>query len=68
VTKFLRVTNPGYDLYQKRIGDYVYAVSPTYGVGVYTTAHRAVVYQAIQAYRARSFAQGALTFQLFAAS
>jgi hypothetical protein len=56
----LRATYPGHDLYQERIGDYVYAAaSQTYGVGVWTDASNAAVCDAIQAYRAASLAAGA---------
>jgi hypothetical protein len=52
----LRGTYPGHDLYQERVGDYVYAAaSRGYGVGVYTTAHTAAVCDAIQRWRAASF-------------
>jgi hypothetical protein len=56
----LRATYPGHDLYQERIGDYVYAAATrTYGVGVYIDASHAAVCDAIQEYRARSLAAGA---------
>ena len=55
----LRATYPGHDLYQERVGDYVYAAaSDTYGVGVWTSAANAAVCDAIQTYRANSFAAG----------
>jgi hypothetical protein len=57
----LRATYPGHDLYQERIGDYVYAAaSRDYGVGVWTDAANAEVCDAIQDYRASSFAAGGL--------
>ena len=35
----LRATYPGHDLYQERVGDYVYAAaSNTYGVGMWASA------------------------------
>lgn len=55
----LRATYPGHDLYQERVGDYVYAAaSNTYGVGVWTSAANASVCRAVQAWRAQSFAAG----------
>jgi len=55
----LRATYPGHDLYQERIGDYVYAAaSQTYGVGVWTDASSAALCPAVQAYRAASLAAG----------
>lgn len=57
----LRATYPGHDIYQERVGDYVYAAATrTYGVGVYTTAHTAAVCDAVQQYRAASLQQGSL--------
>jgi hypothetical protein len=55
----LRATYPGHDLYQERVGDYVYAAaSTTYGVGLWASAANAAVCDAIQSYRAASFAAG----------
>jgi hypothetical protein len=55
----LRATYPGHDLYQERVGDYVYsAASNDYGVGVWTSAANAAVCNAIQNYRAQSYAAG----------
>jgi hypothetical protein len=55
----LRATYPGHDLYQERVGDYVYAAaSDTYGVGVWTSAINAAVCPAIQNWRQASFAAG----------
>jgi hypothetical protein len=55
----LRATYPGHDLYQERVGDYVYAAaSSTYGVGLWASAANAAVCPAIQQYRAASFAAG----------
>lgn len=57
----LRATYPGHDIYQERVGDYVYAAATrSYGVGVYTTAHTAAVCDAVQQYRAASLQQGSL--------
>jgi hypothetical protein len=57
----LRGTYPGHDIYQERIGDYVYAAaSASYGVGVWTDARAAGVCAAVQAYRAASLAAGEL--------
>ncbi len=57
----LRATYPGHDIYEERIGDYVYAAaSAAYGVGLWTDARNAAVCQAVQDYRARSIAAGAL--------
>jgi hypothetical protein len=56
----LRATYPGHDIYEERIGDYVYAAaSATYGVGVWTDARNAAVCEAVQTYRAASVAAGA---------
>jgi hypothetical protein len=55
----LRGTYPGHDIYQERIGDYVYAAaSASYGVGVWTDARDAEVCPAVQTYRAASLAAG----------
>jgi hypothetical protein len=55
----LRATYPGHDIYQERIGDYVYAAAtPTYGVGVWTDAQNATVCGPVQDYRAASLAAG----------
>jgi len=57
----LRATYPGHDLYQERVGDYVYAAaSADYGIGVWTSARDAGVCDAAQSYRASSFAAGHL--------
>ncbi|MFL6138700.1 MAG: hypothetical protein ACJ74O_12995 [Frankiaceae bacterium] len=56
----LRGTYPGHDIYQERVGDYVYAVATrTYGAGVWTDARDAQVCPAVQDYRAASIAAGA---------
>lgn len=55
----IRASYPGHDIYQERIGDYVYAAATTsYGVGVYIDASHAAVCPAVQAYRAASLAAG----------
>lgn len=55
----LRATYPGHDLYQERIGDYIYAAaSNTYGVGVWISANNAAVCPAIQSWREASFNAG----------
>jgi hypothetical protein len=55
----IRASYPGHDIYQERIGDYVYAAATrTYGVGLYIDASNAAVCPAVQAYRAASLAAG----------
>jgi hypothetical protein len=55
----IRATYPGHDLYQERVGDYVYAAaSRDYGVGVWTDASNAAVCAEIQDFRASSLAIG----------
>jgi hypothetical protein len=55
----LRATYPGHDIYQERVGDYVYAVATaTYGAAVWTDAQNATVCGPVQAYRAASLAAG----------
>jgi hypothetical protein len=57
----LRGTYPGHDIYQERVGDYVYAAAAArYGAGVWTDARDAAVCGPVQAYRAASLAAGAL--------
>jgi hypothetical protein len=57
----LRASYPGHDIYQERVGDYVYAAaSRTYGTGVWSDLRRAAVCNAVQDYRARSLAAGQL--------
>jgi hypothetical protein len=59
----LRATYPGHDMYQERVGDYVYAAaSNRYGVGVWASAINARVCGAIQNWRAQSFAAGSEQF------
>ena len=53
----LRGTYPGHDIYQERVGDYVYAAATaTYGLGVWTDAQNATVCTPVQDYRAASLA------------
>src|SRR5262249_30996052 len=55
----LRATYPGHDIYQERVGDYVYAAAASsYGLGVWTDARNAGVCDAVQAYRSASFTAG----------
>ena len=55
----LRGTYPGHDIYQERIGDYVYAVATSsYGLAVWTDARAAQVCADVQTYRAASYAAG----------
>ena len=57
----LRGTFPGHDIYQERVGDYVYAAaSRSYGVGVWTDAADTAVCPDVQQYRADSLAAGTL--------
>jgi hypothetical protein len=57
----LRGTYPGHDIYQERVGDYVYAAATaTYGLGVWTDAQNATVCGPVQSYRAASLAAGTL--------
>jgi hypothetical protein len=53
----IRGTFPGHDIYQERVGDYVYAAaSRMYGVGVWSDATDAAVCEDVQDWRADSFA------------
>jgi hypothetical protein len=55
----LRATYPGHDIYQERIGDYVYAAATaTYGASVWTDAQNATVCGPVQSYRAASLTAG----------
>jgi hypothetical protein len=55
----LRGTYPGHDIYQERIGDYVYAAATaTYGLAVWTDARDAQVCPEVQGYRSASLAAG----------
>ncbi len=57
----LRASYPGHDIYQERVGDYVYAAaSNDYGVGLYAGVQNAAVCPAVQTYRANSIALGTL--------
>jgi hypothetical protein len=57
----LRGSYPGHDIYQERVGDYVYAAATGgYGASVWTDARDAGVCPAVQDYRARSLAAGQL--------
>jgi hypothetical protein len=59
----LRATYPGHDMYQERVGDYVYAAASNgYGVGVWASAINASVCNAVQTWRASSFAAGQRVF------
>jgi hypothetical protein len=56
----LRASYPGYDIYQERIGDYVYAAAATtYGAAVWTDVRNAAVCDPVQAWRTASNAAGA---------
>lgn len=55
----LRASYPGHDIYQERIGDYVYAAATaTYGAGVWADLRNAAVCNPVQSWRAASFAAG----------
>jgi hypothetical protein len=55
----LRASYPGHDIYQERIGDYVYAAATsTYGASVWTDLRNAAVCDPVQSWRAASFAAG----------
>ena len=55
----IRASYPGHDIYQERVGDYVYAAaSRTYGVGVWSDVSDASVCSAVQNYRHISFDAG----------
>lgn len=61
----LRGTYPGHDIYQERVGDYVYAAAfAGYGAGVWTDARDAAVCPAVRQYRAASLAAGTLALRL----
>jgi hypothetical protein len=56
----LRASYPGHDIYQERIGDYVYAAATrTYGTAVWTDLRNAAVCEPVQLWRAASLAAGA---------
>ena len=55
----IRATYPGHDIYQERVGDYVYAAaSRTYGVGLWADASDASVCAQVQTWRSASYAAG----------
>ena len=55
----VRASYPGHDIYQERVGDYVYAAATaTYGAAVWTDARNAEVCNPVQDWRADSFAAG----------
>jgi hypothetical protein len=55
----IRATYPGHDIYQERVGDYVYAAaSRAYGVGLWADASDASVCTDVQTWRAASYAAG----------
>jgi hypothetical protein len=55
----IRASFPGHDLYQERVGDYVYAAATaTYGIGVFTDASAAQLCGPIQTWRQASFNAG----------
>jgi hypothetical protein len=55
----LRGSYPGHDIYEERIGDYVYAAAtPAYGAGVWTDAQNAAVCDPVQKYRKASLDAG----------
>ena len=55
----IRATYPGHDIYQERVGDYVYAAATRdYGVGLWADASDAAVCPAVQTWRAASYAAG----------
>jgi hypothetical protein len=56
----LRASYPGHDIYQERIGDYVYAAATrTYGAAVWTDLRNAAVCEPVQLWRGASLAAGA---------
>jgi hypothetical protein len=55
----IRASYPGHDIYQERVGDYVYAAaSRTYGVGLWADTADATVCPAVQTYRSLSYLAG----------
>jgi hypothetical protein len=57
----IRGSYPGHDLYQERVGDYVYAAATrSYGTGVWTDARDAPVCTKIQQWRQDSYNAGSL--------
>jgi hypothetical protein len=59
----VRASYPGHDLYQERVGDYVYAAATrTHGLGIWIDARNATVCGLIQDWRAKTFAAGQPVF------
>lgn len=59
----VRGSFPGHDIYQERVGDYVYAAATrTYGVGLWTDVRDAAVCDAVQDYREASYLAGQRVF------
>ena len=57
----LRASYPGHDIYQERVGGYVYAAAAGgYGVGVWADLRNAEVCDPVQQYRSDSYEQGGL--------
>src|SRR5262249_40361779 len=55
----VRAAYPSHDIYQERVGDYVYATATsTYGASVWTDVRDAAVCNAVQSWRSASFAAG----------
>jgi hypothetical protein len=55
----LRASYPGHDIYQERIGDYVYAAATSvYGASVWTDLRNAAVCDPVQSWRSASFTAG----------
>jgi hypothetical protein len=55
----VRGSYPGHDIYQERVGDYVYAAATRdYGVGLWTDVRDAPVCDAVQQYRQDSYNAG----------
>ena len=55
----VRAAYPGHDIYQERVGDYVYATATSsYGASVWTDVRNAAVCNAVQSWRSASFLAG----------